>query len=661
MAKYRLTGPDGGTYEISAPDDVPESEIQAYAEQHFAKEAAPREKTGALSALGQGAAQGVTFGFADELYGLGRGAIDAATSDDSFTDAYAKHRDTARTNLDQAREDQPLAAYGGELASGVAIPGGVLAKATGLAFKAKKASTFGQRMKQAAKEGALLGGVYGFGAGEGDVGDQLTSTAGGALGGAAFGAAMPGVVDLSRGLARMVTTPIRAARDKTGFAAEKTLQNIGRDAGDSTSLEGLNKSLADFDRRVRLKGKADPTMTVGDLGGEAYQGLQRSAFDTPNDQAQIFKRSLQRRQGNQWRRIEDEMSSTLANPDEYKGSLDAVIARRKANADADFGAARAVPTPMTPQLKNVFERPLVKSLLSQSEDIQSLMNQPIGFETRTDMVHILKEHMDSLIQGYQRAWKMGTEPTAGIKLKAWTQAKNDLLNAIDNPAYKKALDNFAGDSALKTAAQRGLDDALDMPPEELAPLIKSMSASEQDMFRLGAARAIAADIERSRVGLNRTEYFNSPDMKKRMLALWGDSKSYLKFRRMLEREGRKFGTLQSMVGNSKTNKFQKFSEDSGDAATLTADALDVMGGVARLSPTSVLRGAANIGKRFMGMSPEVSAEILRLAQRPAAQGLDPALQAAIPRVAARSDPNKYDELMKAGRGAFAAGYGSWDE
>jgi hypothetical protein len=74
-----------------------------------------------------------------------------------------------------------------------------------------------------------------------------------------------------------------------------------------------------------------------------------------------------------------------------------------------------------------------------------------------------------------------------------------------------------------------------------------------------------------------------------------------------------------------------------------------------------LRGAANIGKRFMGMSPEVSAEILRLAQRPAAQGLDPALQAAIPRVAARSDPNKYDELMKAGRGAFAAGYGSWDE
>lgn len=661
MARYRLTGPDGGSYEITAPDDVPESEIQAYAEQHFAKAAEPRETTGALSALGQGAAQGVTFGFADELYGAGRGAIDAATSDESFSDAYAKHRDTARTNLDQAREDQPLAAYGGELASGVAIPGGVLAKATGLAFKGAKATTFGRRAYQSAKEGAALGGVYGLGAGQGDVGDQLESTAGGALGGAAFGAVLPGAVDLTRGLSRMVTNPIRAARDKAGFAAEKTLQNIGRDAGDSTSAEGLNRALAEFDRKALVKGGSDSTMTVGDLGGEAYQGLQRSAFDTPNDQGQTYKRFLQRRQGNQWRRIEDEMSATLANPEEYKGSLDAVVARRKANADKDFAAARRVPTPMTPQLKNILERPLVKSLVDQSEDLQSLMNQPVGYATRTDMIHILKEHMDSLIQGYQRAWKMGTEPTAGIKLKAWTVAKNDLLSAIDNPTYKKALDRFAGDSALKTAAQRGLDDALDMPPEELAPLVRSLSASEQDMFRLGAARAIAKKLEGPRVGLNRTEFFNSPDMKKRMLALWGDTGSYLKFRRMLEREGRKFGTLQTMVGNSKTNKFQKFSEESGDAATLTADVLDVAGGAARLSPTSVLRGAANIGKRFMGMSPEVSSEILRMAQRPAAQGLDPALRAAIPRVVSRSDPNKYDALQQAGRGAFASGYGAWDE
>lgn len=41
MAKYRITAPDGGTYEITAPDDASESDVLSYAQQQFASSSAP--------------------------------------------------------------------------------------------------------------------------------------------------------------------------------------------------------------------------------------------------------------------------------------------------------------------------------------------------------------------------------------------------------------------------------------------------------------------------------------------------------------------------------------------------------------------------------------------------------------------------------------------
>ncbi len=35
MAKYRITGPDGGTYEVNAPDTATEAEVMAYAQQNY--------------------------------------------------------------------------------------------------------------------------------------------------------------------------------------------------------------------------------------------------------------------------------------------------------------------------------------------------------------------------------------------------------------------------------------------------------------------------------------------------------------------------------------------------------------------------------------------------------------------------------------------------
>src|SRR4249919_2767601 len=42
MAKYRITAPDGNTYEINAPDDATEDQVMAYAQQNYKPAAKPR-------------------------------------------------------------------------------------------------------------------------------------------------------------------------------------------------------------------------------------------------------------------------------------------------------------------------------------------------------------------------------------------------------------------------------------------------------------------------------------------------------------------------------------------------------------------------------------------------------------------------------------------
>ena len=128
--------------------------------------------------------QGLMFGFSDEAEGLLAGVYNAATSGKSFSEAYKEGRDNARKQLDQFREDDPLAAYGTEILS--SLPA-ALAGGAGLA---RLGISAGKGLGAAVGRGTVEGAIYGLGAGEGDAVDQAASTI---LGGAT-GAALTGLV-----------------------------------------------------------------------------------------------------------------------------------------------------------------------------------------------------------------------------------------------------------------------------------------------------------------------------------------------------------------------------------------------------------------------------------------------------------------------------------
>jgi hypothetical protein len=73
MAKYRITGPDGGTYEVNAPDTATEAEVMAYAQQNYK----PKPKMEPLKADPTEGMSGVDkfrAGMGKAMVDLGRGA-----------------------------------------------------------------------------------------------------------------------------------------------------------------------------------------------------------------------------------------------------------------------------------------------------------------------------------------------------------------------------------------------------------------------------------------------------------------------------------------------------------------------------------------------------------------------------------------------------------
>ena len=148
----------------------------------------PREYTADTGFFARGnildkALEGVTFGFSDELAGLG-GGIGTALMHGDFSRGYTYVRDRMRQRQKEYAKEYPTRALVGELAGGLAVPGSVF-RAAG---------------KGAAKQGAVLGGAYGLGKAEaGDpeqeyagLGDIAKSTGIGAAGGALVGKALEG-------------------------------------------------------------------------------------------------------------------------------------------------------------------------------------------------------------------------------------------------------------------------------------------------------------------------------------------------------------------------------------------------------------------------------------------------------------------------------------
>lgn len=202
--------------------NAPEADIDAYVASEGMTPEQLRQRTAAVKKHGAGASvvQGVTFGFGDEVMAGGvaglRSIYDPRTGEWMSGDVGKKYDEQLayeRQLLGDARAEHPyqsgaLEAGGAMLSGGGLASGGVSLGANAV----RSGASLGRTAMASGAEGALIGGAYGFGAGEGGAENRLEGAGKGAATGAVVGAAAPYVIaGASRLISPSVTSPERTA------------------------------------------------------------------------------------------------------------------------------------------------------------------------------------------------------------------------------------------------------------------------------------------------------------------------------------------------------------------------------------------------------------------------------------------------------------------
>lgn len=168
---------------------------------------------------------GDPLGFLDEMggipdtLGITANRENIWNSDRSFGDIYDNNTRQNRAIIDYDETHHPYMRAGGQLISGLALPfGGGVRGAAGLA-----------------KAGAIEGGIYGFGSGDGSLGQRLANVPLNAAGGALAGGTLGKVIDVAAPIAKkggeilfpaLQDTVQRFARTRSGLPAA-TSPNAG--------------------------------------------------------------------------------------------------------------------------------------------------------------------------------------------------------------------------------------------------------------------------------------------------------------------------------------------------------------------------------------------------------------------------------------------------
>ena len=262
---------------------------------------------------GLGAAEGVTYGNAAELYGAGAVAGYGSTmagrmferqnpSPDrnpkppSLSDLYISKRDEARDRIATARRESPLVTGGSEFVAGLIAPGGVAIKGYRTAKAAQALNKLSPlrtaleaskvTAKTAGKIGAVQGGVYGLGqSGEDTRGgitnplsqvmDMLVGAGVGSTVGAGLGGAIPLVVPVGKALGGVYKGAVRklgvtTAKSRAATNAQRTLDEIVAAGSSRENVVAREQKILD---QGRLSAPAENPGTALDAMGPAGVNL----------------------------------------------------------------------------------------------------------------------------------------------------------------------------------------------------------------------------------------------------------------------------------------------------------------------------------------------------------------------------------------------------
>lgn len=448
-------------------------------------------------ALGEGALQGATFGFADELAGFGAGVGSLFGEDETYSEAYTRKRDDLRDDYAKAQRDRAGWTFGGELLGGAATGFSGLGRS---AARSLAQQTFRQAAPKLALQGAGYGGLAGAGYSEADVGSG--AFAGDVLGGAATGGvlapAIPGAIAGGKNLARKAVElmPKRGAK----MRAERMLRHDVSDELSRFRLGDEFKNMSSEEAAAYIH--QNKNLLAGDLAPETTRALVYSGTDAGAE----LGTKVMTRQASKHARVDDEMMKMLGvRGKNYFDEMDKLIQIRRAKGQELYRNAHSVPVSddlareMAPILKPKkipgIKNPkyqagyLVNKAAKKAREMAAADGYPIGPEEMYGMRHLdylsraLKDDADQFFRGKKSG------PKSFGKNAREAADKIDSILYKHNPALQDARGEWSGDLAVEAAMRWGKN-ALRQSPRLTKKEFMAMSMAEKHAARLSVAEEL---------------------------------------------------------------------------------------------------------------------------------------------------------------------------
>ena len=505
--------------------------------------------------------QGATFGFADELGGLG-GVLGGlvAGSDKSIPELYRQYRDGIREGNQSYAEANPWGSFG--LQAVGAVPTGI---AGGGRFLASKLAGQMPNALRNLTMGFTGGGVAGAGLSNDDsAGGVAIDAAQGAGVGAVAGVAIPPVMNkLSQGGSYLFNTAVDAF-SKPSTRANRIVNQYLSDAG-ITNQQQLERAVSGVDNPIL----ADAS--------ESTRMLTDAIAQQPGAGKDIIKPVLTQRKKEAGKNIVNALENATGKKAGYYESIDKIEETMKEAAGPLYKEAYETKIPFTSDLKAIFKRPVIKKAFQEMKEISEISGEelpelfryngkadewiPTGKIPDAQGWDMIKRGLDSMIDTATDSdtGKVSKKGQEIIKLK------NEMLKILDNanPSYGKARAIWSEGSGVKNAMEKGLkvlrsDDYL------TSKQFGAMSQAEKEGFMLGAMNAIRDKIEMIPQHHNMTlkQLFTAPAMQRRLEKAFPSKGAYQEFMRVIKSEGRKAETNR-IIENSMTATRQQHQSRLG--------------------------------------------------------------------------------------------------
>ena len=539
----------------------------------------PEEKQGTSlsrgARLAMTAAQGPTLGFADELAGIIQAPFIAAPGE-SMADAYTRGRDVYRAGVESYRQEQPI---------GSAVAQGVAALPLGMINLGRQVlPQVGPVMRSVG-----AGGLFGAAAGAGEA-QSLGDIPQEALTSGITSAVLGGGTELGMKAVRPAASIIRA---QAGRVIPESVRSLV--GGSSTDLarnrvaQAMLRDGATPDQVTARMSKLGDDAILAEAAGYNTRDLLDTMATLPGRTKNYTEDLIRQRQSQRGGRIATAAQQQLSPTGvRLADSVESLITKRDVDATPLYEQLKTVNIQLDDDLKQILDASKKLGAFARAEKISTGLREPFSLKDFQKSTSVAMTDLDKVKRGIDDiiSSKSATNERGEINEfgRSVVKLKQDLLKRLDDATvdpdtgsslYKSARNAYAGPSALITAAELGRT-VLNKPAATIKTLVKDMSDSELESFRVGAYEGLR-DLAGTQSGQTRLlNMWKEPSTQERLKEIFPSERAFRQFASNVAAESRK-KDIQTVGRGSQTAGREARMEDVGlenlkDTVNLTAAA-----------------------------------------------------------------------------------------